>query len=583
MRDRRRVLALVVLLACVAAWGISSADSATGADEPGRQEVPPADGGVRPADRHATAMEPKPLSRPVRRGLEWLVESQLPGGGWGAGEGSGAVDLKTRSETPELTNTCIACLALIRSGSTPREGPYRGAIAQGVEYVCTQLETFDPESLDHDPFVRKTMVQRRYGPYLDTYLACVLLAEVKGHMSSSVSEDVVDRTLKKVIVQIERHVMQDDPFGFPAWTHALSDSVTKKTPMPPVPYDLAGWEWILPAATCGKGLHRARQAGEVVSDFALARLEDGARKAYKDLSGVALHIEPSNWVMVWRFAREIAQETFRQRARDGTLALDAGRSPSKAAEREAELVERRGRLPGARPAPPSPSAGEAARDGKSVDRETEVRAGKTAPPRSRTKGRTTTGRGAGGGLTMPHAVAPGEMLTIFKSGGAELYSRAATLGMLQDAVNTGRAEMPRLRDQAAHSKDPKELAAAEKSLARNAGSEKLQQEAQAAVVARLGHSGFLAGFGTNGGDEFLSYMMIAESLVAKGGDTWRRWDSLMTARLDRMQNGDGSWSGIHEVKGRTFCTAAALLTLMADRTPIPVPARAKASSFSSSG
>jgi hypothetical protein len=166
--------------------------------------------------------------------------------------------------------------------------------------------------------------------------------------------------------------------------------------------------------------------------------------------------------------------------------------------------------------------------------------------------------------------------------GAELYSRAATLGLLQDSVNTGRAEVPRLRDQAAHSKDPKERASAEKSLARNAESEKLQQEAQAAVVARLGHSGFLAGFGTNGGDEFLSYMMIAESLVAKGGDTWRRWDSLMTARLDRMQNGDGSWSGIHEVKGRTFCTAAALLTLMADRTPVPVAARATASSSSSS-
>ena len=85
MRDRRRVLALVVPLACVAAWGISRAGFAAGGDEPGRQEVTPADGAERPADRGATAwttaMEPRPLSRPVRRGLEWLVEHQLPGGG----------------------------------------------------------------------------------------------------------------------------------------------------------------------------------------------------------------------------------------------------------------------------------------------------------------------------------------------------------------------------------------------------------------------------------------------------------------------------------------------------------------------
>jgi hypothetical protein len=38
----------------------------------------------------------------------------------------------------------------------------------------------------------------------------------------------------------------------------------------------------------------------------------------------------------------------------------------------------------------------------------------------------------------------------------------------------------------------------------------------------------------------------------------------------------------HEVKGRTFCTAAALLTLMADRTPVPVAVPATAASSSSS-
>ncbi len=44
----------------------------------------------------------------------------------------------------------------------------------------------------------------------------------------------------------------------------------------------------------------------------------------------------------------------------------------------------------------------------------------------------------------------------------------------------------------------------------------------------------------------------------------------MAANLDRVQNEDGSWSGQHCITGRTFCTAAALLTLMADRAPVPV-------------
>ena len=35
-------------------------------------------------------------------------------------------------DTPNVADTCIAVLALVRSGSTPREGLYRDAIVKGV-------------------------------------------------------------------------------------------------------------------------------------------------------------------------------------------------------------------------------------------------------------------------------------------------------------------------------------------------------------------------------------------------------------------------------------------------------------------
>ncbi len=50
----------------------------------------------------------------------------------------------------------------------------------------------------------------------------------------------------------------------------------------------------------------------------------------------------------------------------------------------------------------------------------------------------------------------------------------------------------------------------------------------------------------------------------------------MTANLERVQNQDGSWSGQHCITGRSFGTSTALLVLMADRTPVPVSARADA-------
>src|SRR5258708_4769571 len=70
------------------------------------------------------AVNPKPLSEPVKRGLRCLVENQHGNGGWSQGEES--VDMGTSMQQlkgiPNVADTCIATLALIREGSTPRQG-----------------------------------------------------------------------------------------------------------------------------------------------------------------------------------------------------------------------------------------------------------------------------------------------------------------------------------------------------------------------------------------------------------------------------------------------------------------------------
>jgi hypothetical protein len=99
--------------------------------------------------------------------------------------------------------------------------------------------------------------------------------------------------------------------------------------------------------------------------------------------------------------------------------------------------------------------------------------------------------------------------------------------------------------------------------------------AQQGVLKQLDDPAFVAGFGSNGGEEFLSYMLLAESLVAKGGKPWTDWDKAMTANLNRVQNGDGSWTGHHCITGRNFVTAAALLVLTADRAQVPLAVKMK--------
>jgi hypothetical protein len=92
--------------------------------------------------------------------------------------------------------------------------------------------------------------------------------------------------------------------------------------------------------------------------------------------------------------------------------------------------------------------------------------------------------------------------------------------------------------------------------------------ANAAVIAQnkqLQSDEVLAGFGNNGGEEFLSYIFTSESLVITGGDAWKAWDEKMVARLAKIQNRDGSWSGHHCITSPVFCTAAVVQCLTTDR------------------
>lgn len=86
-----------------------------------------------------------------------------------------------------------------------------------------------------------------------------------------------------------------------------------------------------------------------------------------------------------------------------------------------------------------------------------------------------------------------------------------------------------------------------------------------ATAALLEGDEVWSGFGNNGGEEFLSYMMTSESLVIGGGEAWDRWHARLVNLFGSIQNGNGSWSGHHCITSPVFCTAAVILALTADR------------------
>jgi hypothetical protein len=71
----------------------------------------------------------------------------------------------------------------------------------------------------------------------------------------------------------------------------------------------------------------------------------------------------------------------------------------------------------------------------------------------------------------------------------------------------------------------------------------------------------MQGFGNNGGEEFMSFLMTGESMLMQGGDDWKKWYDMMSGKLINIQNPDGSWNGHHCITSPVFCTATCLLIL----------------------
>jgi len=74
-------------------------------------------------------------------------------------------------------------------------------------------------------------------------------------------------------------------------------------------------------------------------------------------------------------------------------------------------------------------------------------------------------------------------------------------------------------------------------------------------------SDVMEGFGSNGGEEFLSYLQTGESMIIGKDNAWKQWYDTCSGRLIQIQNNDGSWSGHHCITSPVFCTATCVLIL----------------------
>jgi hypothetical protein len=193
-----------------------------------------------------------PATMAVEKGAKWLVSVQGKDGGWGQDGGETSYvrqgeHLETNGN--DVANTAIAATALLHAANTPTGGQCRESLRRAVDFILAHVEQSPVEGLAITD-LKGTQIQRKLGPFIDTFLTSKLLAELDGNMRDARMNARVRRNLQKCVAKIEKNQLKDG-----SWNLA------------------GGWAPILGTSMASRSLFEAKQKGVPVSEMAMQRVE----------------------------------------------------------------------------------------------------------------------------------------------------------------------------------------------------------------------------------------------------------------------------------------------------------------------
>jgi hypothetical protein len=201
-------------------------------------------------DKNPSRSDPVPVA--VEKGVKWLVSVQGENGGWGQDGGETSYvrqGERLESNGNDVANTAVAAEALLHAGNTPTRGEYHQSLQRAVRFTLEHVERSPAEGLAITDLAG-TQIQRKLGPYIDTFLTSKLLAELDGNMGDAQANSRVRQSLEKCVAKVEKSQLKDG-----SWNIA------------------GGWAPILGTSMASQSLFVAKGKGVVVQQAAMDRID----------------------------------------------------------------------------------------------------------------------------------------------------------------------------------------------------------------------------------------------------------------------------------------------------------------------
>jgi hypothetical protein len=149
----------------------------------------------------------------------------------------------------DVANTAVAAEALLHAGNTPTRGEYRDSLQRAVRFVLEHVEQSPAEGLQVTD-LKGTQIQRKLGPFIDTFLTAKLLADLDGNMGNAKDNARVRASLEKCVAKVEKNQLKDGSWNISG-----------------------GWAPILGTSMASQGLYVANSKGVAVERQTFARLD----------------------------------------------------------------------------------------------------------------------------------------------------------------------------------------------------------------------------------------------------------------------------------------------------------------------